>query len=96
MSNMATIYITKFVDLSMTGEETGEVSYALRVLDNYSSSYIIVDAKEDIIGKTPMELIELVCSRDETASEIIGSAQDNNDGIFIGDTFYAWADMVDN
>ena len=92
MSNQPTIYLTKFTELDADGND-GEASYGLRVADNDDSTYSNLFERHEIVGQTASAIVELARGIDDRAAAIVEFAEENRDGIHIGDVFHSWDDL---
>jgi hypothetical protein len=96
MSNQVSIYLTKFVTLDLEGNETGspdDVTYGIRVTDDYDCTYSNLFEKEDVVGKSPKEIVDMARDIDERAGEMITFAENEKDGLSIGDKYYSWGEI---
>jgi hypothetical protein len=84
MSNHVGIYPTRFVTIDLQGNEQ-DVSYGLRVADDNDSTYSNLFETDEIVGKSPTEIVEIARGIDDRARDIIEFAEEQNDGIHIGD-----------
>jgi hypothetical protein len=89
MGNRVDIFPTKFVELNIEGKE-GAASYGLRVCDDNGGTYSNAFVREDIVGKTPLEIVELARGIDEISRDLIDFAEQEKDGISIAGDFYPW------
>jgi hypothetical protein len=92
MGNRVCINLTKFVDLDLKGNEV-ETTYGLRIGDDYDATFKNGLAKDEVVGKSPAEIIELARGIDERTRDMIAFAEESQDGIRIGDEFFAWTDI---
>lgn len=92
MGNRVTIYPTKFVDIDLDGNE-GNVTFGLRVADDHGNSYSNLFDEDQIVGRTPKEIVELARSIDDAARNMIEFAEEMKDGISIGHDDYTWDDI---
>ncbi len=92
MGNRVDIYLTKFVDIDTKGNEL-ETTYGLRVCDDQDMTYTNGLAKDGVVGRTPAEIVELARGIDERSRDMIAFAEDTQEGIHIGDEFFAWSDI---
>jgi hypothetical protein len=92
MGNRVCINLTKFVDIDLQGNEV-ETTYGLRVCDDFDGSYKSGLAKDEVVGKSPAEIVDLARGIDERSRDMIAFAEDAQDGVHIGDQFFAWTDI---
>jgi hypothetical protein len=92
MANQVSIYPTRFTDVDLDGNEIG-VSWGLRVADDTDCAYSNMFEKDDIVGRTPAEIVELARGIDDRARAIIDFAEECRDGLHIGDAHYSWTEL---
>jgi hypothetical protein len=94
MSNMAFIHITQFNYLDLKGNII-DTTHGFRVVDDYDSSYSDFVAIEELKDRTAAEIFALAVQySDDSGSNIINSARENNDGIFIADELFSWEQLL--
>lgn len=89
MGNRVGIYPTKFVDIDLDGTER-HATYGLRVADDHGNAYSNTFERDQIVGRTPKEIVDLARTIDDAARDMIEFAEEAKDGISIGDDDYTW------
>ena len=94
MPNQVRIQITRFVDVDNDGNESKEPDdYGFRAFDSYANIYGNSFKKEELIGKTPAELVKLVEDFSDEGADMIDIARNNHAGISIGNRYYTWEEI---
>lgn len=92
MGNRVSIYPTKFVDMEIDGREV-DVTYGLRVADDNDSTYTNSLTREEVVGRSPGELVALARGIDDRARDMIDFAEEEHDGIDVGSVGYTWDEI---
>ena len=89
MSNRPSIQVTKFINLNNDGSESGEVSYGVRVYDDYGQTYDNTYEKSSL-PTTPQEALDVIAELDPDMHEFIVNEKH---AFFFGND---WIELDDN
>lgn len=93
MSGYTTIRPTRFVRIDNNGNDTADSSFGVVIYNDIDSDYCDSLPCDNIVGRTPAQIVKLVRGLSQRAAEIILDAEINDDGIFIGTTLHLWKDI---
>lgn len=92
MSNRVTITPTEFVSCKLDGTVEYR-SWGLRVADDYSQTYCNTYERDEIIGKSPAEIVTLARQIDDAAEAMISFAEEEDKLIDIGSDTYSFDEL---
>lgn len=92
MGNRVEIFVTKFVDIDLKGNEV-ETTYGVRICDDHAQAYTAGMPQDEIVGRSPAEIVEIARGIDERAHDMVAFAEEYQDGINIGEEYFVWADI---
>ena len=93
MGTKVTIQVTKFVNVDSFGYESQEAQYGFRAYDDYGTVYSNNFTKEEILNKTPRELVDLVREYSEDGKDMIDGSESVNNGIIVNGVHYSWEEL---